>query len=101
MDLFSYAYAALVTVGGVIGYVKAGSTVSLGMGLLFGSLSAFGAYKVSANPKDALFLLCVSGTLGAVMGYRSLNSGKFMPAGLVASLSAITFLRMGYNLYLS
>jgi len=25
-------------------------------------------------------------TLAVIMGYRSLNSGKFMPAGLVASL---------------
>ena len=30
--------------------------MSLGSGLLFGSLIAYGAYRVSANPKDFVFL---------------------------------------------
>ena len=31
--------------------------MSLGSGVVFGSLICYGAYKTSANPKDFLFLL--------------------------------------------
>jgi hypothetical protein len=34
-----------------------GSIMSLGSGVLFGSLIGYGAYRTSANPKDFLFLL--------------------------------------------
>ena len=34
----------------------AGSLMSLGSGLLFGSLVVYGAYRTSVNPKDFVFL---------------------------------------------
>ena len=97
--------------------------MSLGSGILFGALIGYGAYRVSNNPKDFIFIAggcvivicsvlqiwgsffihskklpplmaCISpfppvvvcGLLTAAMGYRYFKSGKFMPAGLVASL---------------
>lgn len=94
MDFFGFGYAAIVATGGIIGYVKAGSAISLAMGLLFGGLSAFGAYQTSQDPRNFYVLLLTSGSLMALMGYRFMNSGKFMPAGLVAALSLLMVVRL-------
>ncbi|XP_018429877.1 PREDICTED: transmembrane protein 14C, partial [Nanorana parkeri] len=84
VEWFGFGYAALVTTGGVIGYVKAGSVPSLAAGLLFGGLAGLGAYQMSQDSKNVLISLIASGTLAGVMGYRFYNSGKLMPAGLIA-----------------
>lgn len=63
-------------------------------GVTFGSLAALGAYQMSADPARYQSLLVVSCILAALMGYRYTNSGKFMPAGLVASLSIATAVRI-------
>uniref|UniRef100_A0A8C7I7M2 Transmembrane protein 14C n=1 Tax=Oncorhynchus kisutch TaxID=8019 RepID=A0A8C7I7M2_ONCKI len=82
-DWIGYSYAALVSAGGIMGYVKAGSVTSLVAGLFFGFLAGLGAYLMSQNPKDVRLSLGTSGTLAIVMGMRFLNSWKFMPAGLM------------------
>ncbi|XP_072016061.1 transmembrane protein 14C-like [Amphiura filiformis] len=97
-DLIGFAYAAVVAVGGVIGYVKAGSVMSLGAGLLFGALAAMGASHASSNPGNCHLILGASLTLTCVMGYRFMGSGKFMPAGLVALLSVLMVVRYGMRL---
>ncbi|KAM9789676.1 transmembrane protein 14C-like [Neosynchiropus ocellatus] len=94
LDLVGLGYAALVTVGGVIGYLKAGSFTSLLAGLLFGSLSAAGAYLSSRDPKNVWLSLGASGTLAVVMGLRFLNSWKFMPAGVMALASGLMVVRI-------
>nr|CAB3267044.1 transmembrane protein 14C-like [Phallusia mammillata] len=86
-DWVSFAYAATVASGGIIGYVKAGSSVSLGAGILFGGLAGLGAYRSSVDSSDIWLSLGISLSLGGLMGYRFYNSRKFMPAGLVAVLS--------------
>ncbi len=63
------------------------------MGLLFGSVLAFGAYQTSQNPNNYMVGLGGSAVLAGVMGSRFYNSGKFMPAGLVAVLSVAMILR--------
>ncbi|ELU03721.1 hypothetical protein CAPTEDRAFT_172315 [Capitella teleta] len=99
MDFLGASYAAVVAAGGIIGYVKAGrSTVSMVMGLLFGSVSGFGAYQMGQDPKNYGVLLLSSGVLAGVMGYRAINSGKFMPGGLVATLSLLMVLRLAPRL---
>jgi uncharacterized membrane protein (UPF0136 family) len=95
-DYLSLAYGTVVFLGGVLGYVKAGSVMSLGSGIMFGSLLLYGVYRTTTNPRDTLFLLVVSGVLTCVMGYRFYNSGKFMPAGLVTILSLFQVMRLGY-----
>ncbi|XP_047119154.1 transmembrane protein 14C [Schistocerca piceifrons] len=94
-DLLGFAYAATVAAGGILGYVKAGSVPSLGAGLLFGGILGYGAYQISQDPNDYHILLGTSTALGGLMGYRFYNSGKFMPAGLVAALSVAMVLRIG------
>jgi uncharacterized membrane protein (UPF0136 family) len=63
-----------------------GSIPSLGMGLLFGSLIGLGAYQTSHNPNNYYLALGTSIALGGFMGKRFLDSGKVMPAGLIAGI---------------
>ncbi|MCL4133819.1 UNVERIFIED_CONTAM: hypothetical protein GTU68_058061, partial [Idotea baltica] len=63
-----------------------GSIPSLGAGLLFGSILTFGAYQLSQNPNNYYVSLGTSTILGGMMGMRYMNSGKFMPAGLITCL---------------
>ena len=69
--------------------------MSLGSGLLFGSLVVYGAYRTSVNPKDFVFLFAVSAVLFGLMGFRFFKTGKFMPAGLVTTLSLLQAVRLG------
>lgn len=98
MDYIGFAYALIIAVGGIIGFVKAGSAMSLLMGLLFGVLSAFGAYQTSKDPRNFWVLLLSSVFLGGLMSYRAYNSGKFMPPGLVALLSILMIIRLAPRL---
>ncbi|XP_043920909.1 transmembrane protein 14C [Protopterus annectens] len=98
VDWIGFGYAALVASGGVLGYVKAGSVPSLAAGLLFGSLAGLGAYQLSQNPKNVWLSLAASGTLAGVMGFRFYNSGKLMPAGIIAGASALMVARLGMKM---
>ncbi|KAL5022337.1 hypothetical protein ScPMuIL_001492 [Solemya velum] len=98
VDWVSAAYAVTVAAGGIIGYVKAGSIISMAMGLASGALMGFGVYQMSHDPKNITLSLAVSGILLALMGYRYMNSGKIMPAGLVASLSLMMVIRLVYRM---
>ncbi|GAB2267049.1 Protein FATTY ACID EXPORT 7 [Dionaea muscipula] len=83
-------YAALVGVGGVTGYLKRGSHMSL----VAGGLSASALYYVYAElpnrPGFASSLgLGVSATLLVAMGSRYLSSRKIFPAGVVSVISLV------------
>ncbi|KAK7501214.1 hypothetical protein BaRGS_00007699 [Batillaria attramentaria] len=99
VDIISFAYAATIAAGGIIGYVKAGSVPSLAMGLACGTLMGIGAYQTTNDPKNITLSLATSAVLTGVMGMRFMNSGKFMPAGLVGTLSLLMVLRLGYRIY--
>nr|XP_045246450.1 transmembrane protein 14C isoform X1 [Macaca fascicularis] len=111
---FGFGYAALVASGGIIGYVKAGSVPSLAAGLLFGSLAGLGAYQLSQDPRNVWVFLAndlmpivekkqqpsaTSGTLAGIMGMRFYNSGKFMPAGLIAGASLLMAAKVGVSMF--
>ncbi|XP_064383491.1 transmembrane protein 14C-like [Halichondria panicea] len=95
MDYISYVFALLVMTGGVMGFLKAGSTMSLVAGASIGGLLAYGAWQMSQNPRNFLLSFGVSLFLFGVMGMRFYNSGKMMPAGLVAALSLGQVVRLG------
>ena len=81
----------LVILGGVMGYVRKGSTPSLVAGVSIGSLLLGSGYMVAKTDKvfEGFALGTVSSTVLAVgMGQRYLSTGKFMPAGVVALLGA-------------
>lgn len=83
-------YAALVGVGGLIGYLKSGSNKSL----VSGGLSALVLYYVHTQlPSRPTFAsavgIGVSALLLIVMGSRFKKSGKVFPAGVVSLVSLI------------
>ncbi|KAL1372878.1 hypothetical protein HN51_002947 [Arachis hypogaea] len=87
---FTLGYAALVGVGGLMGYLKSGSQKSL----LAGGVSAALLYYVYTElPLRPVFAssvgLGISAALLAVMGSRFKKSGKIFPAGVVSLVSLI------------
>jgi uncharacterized membrane protein (UPF0136 family) len=96
-------YALLLAVGGVIGYVKAGSRPSL----IAGSISALAALlalglSIGNNRLGVPLGLILSITLFVLFGYRyAVKTRKFMPSGLLAVASlvvlAVMFLVMDWT----
>lgn len=82
-------YGIFLLVGAFLGW-KAGSKISLIMGLISGALVLYGVYLLGTNAKGGYLLLtAVSGLLTAVFIMRFLKTYSFMPSGmlLVASLA--------------
>ncbi|XP_051880873.1 transmembrane protein 14A [Pristis pectinata] len=94
VDWISYSYAGVVTVSGIIGYMRRGSLMSLITGLLFGSLAGYGAYQTSNDPQNVRISLITAGVLTVAMGMRYQKSGRLIPAGLVAGFSLLMILRL-------
>ncbi|XP_039595031.1 transmembrane protein 14A isoform X2 [Polypterus senegalus] len=94
VDWIGFGYAAVVAIGGFLGYKRKGSVVSLIAGILFGALSAGGAYRMSRDASDVKISLVAASTLALVMGVRYSRSRKMMPAGLLCGLSALMVLRI-------
>jgi uncharacterized membrane protein (UPF0136 family) len=84
-------YALLLAVGGLIGYLKAGSRPSL----IAGSLSAVAALAalglLIANSRLGIPLgMLLSSALFILFGYRyAVKMRKFMPSGLLAVTSLV------------
>lgn len=91
---FTFPYAALLILGGCIGFLIKGSVPSLaggvGSGLLL-SLAAYLQLKGYEKRRNSLFAillqLTVAIVLTAVMGRRFLHTRAFVPPGLISLLS--------------
>ncbi len=86
-------YGALVLVGGVIGFKKAGSLPSLLMGAISGLLllvTSYGLHQGQSWAHTAAFALPLVLTLFFL--YRFSLSYAFMPAGLMVLLGIATLL---------
>jgi uncharacterized membrane protein (UPF0136 family) len=96
-------YAILLGVGGLMGYLKAGSRPSL----IAGSISALAAIvalalSVANHALGVPLGLLLSITLFVLFGYRyAVKTRKFMPSGLLAIASlivlAVMFLVMDWS----
>ncbi|XVE53809.1 hypothetical protein DITRI_Ditri03aG0031900 [Diplodiscus trichospermus] len=83
-------YAALLGVGGAMGYLKSGSQKSLMAGGLSAALLYYVHTELPAKPVFASSLgLGVSAALLGVMGFRFKRSGKVFPAGVVSLVSLV------------
>jgi uncharacterized membrane protein (UPF0136 family) len=92
-SVITLSYAILLIIGGVMGYIKAGSFASLVMGTLFGC-ALLGCYwasyrQVSGSKTMTLALL---GILTGFFGYRLAVTGSFFPAGALLALSIVAIL---------
>ncbi|GFP98133.1 hypothetical protein PHJA_001957300 [Phtheirospermum japonicum] len=90
---FTIPYGLLLVCGGVIGYAKKGSAASLaggagtGLLLILAGYLSLQAYHKRKNSYFALILeLAIAALLTFVMGKRYTQSGKIMPAGIVAGI---------------
>ncbi|EYU22726.1 hypothetical protein MIMGU_mgv1a027152mg [Erythranthe guttata] len=83
-------YAALVGIGGLMGFLKGGSKKSLIAGGLSASLLLYVYTALPSNPVLASSVgLVLSASLLGVMGSRFKNSGKIFPAGVVSIVSLV------------
>ncbi|KAJ8483628.1 hypothetical protein OPV22_016113 [Ensete ventricosum] len=102
---FTIPYGLLVLVGGIVGYVRRGSTASLaggagsGLVLLLAGFVSLKAFEKRRNSYLALGLETACAlALTFVMGKRYLETSKIMPAGVVAILSALMSLFYLYKI---
>lgn len=79
-------YLVLLVAGGLMGYLKAGSKVSLLSALGFAAALALCGY--GPVPHGPLLVVILQGILLAVFVGRYLKTRKFMPAGLMVIVTA-------------
>jgi uncharacterized membrane protein (UPF0136 family) len=88
--LYFLIFGALTIIGGVIGYVKAGSLPSIIAGAITGVLLLVAAWLLPSNRMIGLLTaFVVSLLLAAQFIPKFIRTGKVMPAGLMSILSAI------------
>ena len=83
-DVILWIYIVLLVVGGLIGFLKAGSKVSLIMSVSFAAALSLCAARVIFQPYMADIFLAV---LLVVFGWRLTKTRKFMPSGLMLILT--------------
>mmetsp|Transcript_124488 Transcript_124488/g.311289 ORF Transcript_124488/g.311289 Transcript_124488/m.311289 type:complete len:143 (+) Transcript_124488:85-513(+) len=113
----SFVYAALVFLGGIIGFVKAKSKASLIASSIIAMLIVGLAYvALQVNELAGLSLLCVlslglgimfkgkwdkpatPSDLSQPLGSEAPPKKKFMPFGLLTLMSVLVFVLMAYSL---
>lgn len=94
-----FVYSTLVIVGGVFGYLKAGSVVSLVASILAGGLLDVAAV-ISLKNETAGFSIAavVTLALAAFFGYRLAQTGNLMPGlpALILSIVMLILLAVGH-----
>ncbi len=88
--IYFIIFGLLTIVGGVMGYVKAGSTASIIAGSLSGILLLVAAFLL---PNNVAIGLALAGVVSILLAGRFapafIKTGNFMPAGMMAILSVI------------
>jgi uncharacterized membrane protein (UPF0136 family) len=88
--IYFIIFGALTIVGGIIGYVKAGSTPSIIAGSITGLLLIIAGFLLSEHRAAGLAnAFVVSLLLAAQFVPKLLRTGKMMPAGMMSILSVI------------
>ena len=83
-------YGLLVLGGGIIGYTASGSMASLIAGSAFGlGLLASGLGVLRGKNMGFIIAPTLTVLLTAFFGYRFVQSGEFMPSGLMVALGLV------------
>jgi uncharacterized membrane protein (UPF0136 family) len=81
-----WIYIVLLVAGGLVGYLKAKSKMSLLMSVGFAALLILCAVKIIPDPNVADIILVV---LLIFFGLRVVKTGKFMPMGMMTLLTVL------------
>jgi uncharacterized membrane protein (UPF0136 family) len=88
--IYFIIFGLLTIVGGIIGYVKAGSAASIIAGAITGILLLVAAFLLPEHRVAGLATaLIISFLLAAYFGRKYLSTGAIMPAGMMSVLSVI------------
>jgi uncharacterized membrane protein (UPF0136 family) len=99
MSILDFVYAALLLLGGVLGYARARSAPSLVAGVVAAVLMAAAAVLLRHHPRVSLGLgIVVSLALGVFFLRRYQETHKPMPAMLVLTASVIVLLASALRL---
>jgi len=83
-EIILWIYIVLLVIGGLIGFLKAGSKVSLIMSVSFAALLSLCAARMIFQPYVADIILAA---LLVVFGHRLTKTKKFMPSGFMLVLT--------------
>lgn len=85
-------YGILLIAGAFIG-LKAGSKVSLIMGLVSGAVVLTGVYLIGTNPQLGFMVIASMALILTVTFFiRLMKTHKFMPSGMLLLLSAVALI---------
>jgi uncharacterized membrane protein (UPF0136 family) len=88
--IYFIIFGLLTIVGGVMGYLKAGSMASIIAGTISGALLLLAAFLL---PGNAVAGLALAGIVSLALAGRFIpafmSTGNFMPAGMMSVLSVI------------
>jgi uncharacterized membrane protein (UPF0136 family) len=88
--IYFVVFGILTIAGGIVGYVKAGSVVSVIAGAITGVLLLIAAFLLPEHRAIGLATaLVVSLLLAAQFVPKFLRTGRIMPAGVMSVLAAI------------
>ena len=88
--LYFFVFGALTIIGGIIGYVKAGSVPSIIAGVITGLLLIIAAAILPEHRAAGLATaFIVSLLLAAQFVPKLIRTGKVMPAGMMSILSVV------------
>lgn len=88
--IYLFVFGALTIVGGIVGYLKAGSVASIIAGSITGVLLLVAAFLLPEHRTIGLATaLIVSLLLAAYFIRKYLSTGAVMPAGMMSVLSII------------
>jgi len=93
--LYEMLFGVLTLVGGIMGYVSAGSIISLSAGIVAGLIIIMSALSMQKGSRSAVWVeMIVSIALLAQFGRKFFfeEGTAFMPAGLMSILSIISLL---------
>jgi uncharacterized membrane protein (UPF0136 family) len=93
-EVILWIYIVLLVIGGLIGYLKARSKISLIMSLVFAVILGF----VAVDKPDPIFSVewswGILSFLALIFFLRLLKTKKFMPSGMMLLVTAVTIVAM-------